>query len=293
MDRKLKLLAESLAPRVREELKRESESYTTEELNEAFAAAGLDTEKYTTEYLAEQLGFEPLNEYRKTPEHIAHLASLKDTDPAAYTKALNRHRYGKDVITGEIIDQKMFDYRRGRDKARLAKKMVDDPNNPGSKISMRDRNLQRLKDYSEVMVDDPENPGEKIRRGSLLSRKYSRQLVGLEPNEEGQMVPVRYGASFYDPKVARVGAKIISPSQKPGQTFDQGLAKQSNQSTVEKGLKPALRLDNMLGSQEEPQRQPESYTDEEMNEAFTAAGLDTDKFTTEYLAEQLGFKRLK
>jgi hypothetical protein len=37
----------------------------------------------------------------------------------------------------------------------------------------------------------------------------------------------------------------------------------------------------------------ESYTTAQLNEAFKAAGLDTKKFTTEYLAERLGFKRLK
>jgi hypothetical protein len=39
-----------------------AESYTLEELNEAFAQAGYDTKKYTVEYLAEQLGFRPVNE---------------------------------------------------------------------------------------------------------------------------------------------------------------------------------------------------------------------------------------
>jgi hypothetical protein len=36
----------------------------------------------------------------------------------------------------------------------------------------------------------------------------------------------------------------------------------------------------------------ESYTLPELHEAFTAAGLDTNKYTTEYLAEQLGFEPL-
>lgn len=36
--------------------------YTLPELNEAFAAAGLDTKKFTTEYLAERMGFRQLSE---------------------------------------------------------------------------------------------------------------------------------------------------------------------------------------------------------------------------------------
>jgi hypothetical protein len=39
-----------------------NEIYTTQELREAFVAAGLDTHKYKVEYLAEQIGFVNLNE---------------------------------------------------------------------------------------------------------------------------------------------------------------------------------------------------------------------------------------
>lgn len=48
------------------------DSYTTGELKEAFARAGLDTRKFRVEYLAEQLGFRRINE---APQLVTHMAT--------------------------------------------------------------------------------------------------------------------------------------------------------------------------------------------------------------------------
>ncbi len=51
----------------------DAEVFSTEELQEAFRAAGYDTGKYTTEYLAEQLGFVPVREGAGDASEIARI----------------------------------------------------------------------------------------------------------------------------------------------------------------------------------------------------------------------------
>ena len=55
--------------------------------------------------------------------------------------------------------------------------------------------------------------------------------------------------------------------------------------------KVASRL-NKRAVQAAAPEQGEAYTAEELQEAFTKAGLETNKYTTEYLAERLGFRRV-
>jgi hypothetical protein len=61
MNKRIRILAESISGRVPSELLR-VQVYTASELNEAFNAAGLDTRKYRFEYLAEQFGFRRISE---------------------------------------------------------------------------------------------------------------------------------------------------------------------------------------------------------------------------------------
>jgi hypothetical protein len=60
-----------------------------------------------------------------------------------------------------------------------------------------------------------------------------------------------------------------------------------------KSLLNAAREEIEKRRKQKPMPLPESYTLSELNEAFNALGLDTEKYTTEYLAEQLGFEPLK
>jgi hypothetical protein len=124
-----------------------------------------------------------------------------------------------------------------------------------------------------------------IRKNSLDARNQSRQLVQLQPNSDGNLVPVRKGAIYYRPKVARVGSQVLSNLSKY-QTFDKGIRKEIPLKKKVEEAKPTIDLpggDDVV---------KESYTLSELNEAFNALGLDTSKYTTEYLAEELGFSEV-
>jgi hypothetical protein len=159
------------------------EAYSTEELQEAFTKAGLDTKKYTTGYLAEQLGFEPLNELRD--------------------ETVRRAKQKSDEV------------------AELAKKWAS--------------TTPEWKNWIEFM----DKPYEERLKNPKMADFVQREVAG--------------NSEYLDYLNKRRRANRIS---------DLAL------------LNYDIR---------------ESYTAAELREAFTKAGLDTKKYTTEYLAEQLGF----
>jgi hypothetical protein len=221
MDRKLKLLAESLAPRAREELKRESESYTTEELNEAFAQAGYDTKKYTTEYLAEQLGFVPLSEM-----------GMKDA------RAFKNEKL---FLTGA---DGQYGQEGGTNKFAKMASVLKNERFPMEGI------------YKQVGPI-----------GSLFVKGLGKKIMKQRDKDQ-----TKYSNDF------SYGSRIVH-GRKLGKDAD---------GNVDGGYKQFRKRVEALKLMPDG-----SYTPGELEEAFKSAGLDTGKYTTEYLAEQLGFKRLK
>jgi hypothetical protein len=163
------------------------ESYTLEELNEAFALAGFNTRKYTVEYLAEQLGFRPVNE------------GFKEFAGSV----------GRGVKSG----------------------------------------LKRLDNTSKDVNKEIEGSGT-TGFGSMVGKG----MVGVA-KAAATPLAVGFGA---------VKGGIDHFKKNKGES------------------KPKDTGNNVS----------ESYTLSELNEAFALAGLDTSKYTTEYLAEQLGFREI-
>jgi hypothetical protein len=270
------------------------ESFTTEELNEAFAAAGLDTTKYTTEYLAEQLGFKKVLLENASKEKFDSWVKRypKDQPGVAAEIASNDAR-------AEVNNELLRDVR-----GTIAGRGGKDAKNIAATSSITNRNesytISELHEaFTAAGLDT-----------SKYTTEYLAEQLGFEPlNEKPEVViPAVSGqkevpqAYIYDdhPKGKEYGRAtqdnpVVNDMQGEGSgtrlyvTHDQAaeLAKDRDRFIDGRKIK--------LGKGEKPQLPglvKESYTLSELNEAFAAAGLDTNKFTTEYLAERLGFRQL-
>jgi hypothetical protein len=153
----------------------------------------------------------------------------------------------------------------------------------------------------------------------LLSRPAIAAYLKMTGGDESKMaekleklksiegdVDQAIGATMYDgkPKGSGTGKKIDQPKPSISHSAIEDISNLEVEPDLNnKGLYLKKKeysdikgkAEDALRKQEEvkPMPLPESYTLSELNEAFNSAGLDTGKYTTEYLAEQLGFRRIE
>jgi hypothetical protein len=230
---------------------RKGEKYTKEELKEAFEALELDTDKYTFEYLAEELGFEPLNELDAQTVYNAMM------------KRKNRYYNAEEDMnnTPEYQEYKKLLYRDPNDEPGKIKNLLSF----GTLRKKYEKNLPQ----ADKARDEKRSDAWKRALDSEAGQEYLKQEKKFQNNfaTSGKYVPKFEKAQASDLLNYRhVDPKAIGKEPMKGERYFDG-----------KIYNDGIRI-------------KESYTREELMEAFEALDLDTDKYTFEYLAEQLGFE---
>jgi hypothetical protein len=168
---------------------------------------------------------------------------------------------------------------------------------PGDSIDNRVRNIVRSNNKVTTESYAAEELREAFIRAGLDTNKYTldylAEQLGFVPLDE------YYDESPKDIAAKRTGYAMNQDLPEPKPTADdwkyaiKGRKSEGNASEV-------LDYERKRRKQAEAEKKtpdgrarniplPESYTLSELSEAFAAAGYDTGKYTTEYLAEQLGF----
>jgi hypothetical protein len=297
-----------------------NESYTTEQLREAFSRAGLDTKKFRVEYLAEQLGFVPLSESNRERAAIGALLGTilgGGIASGAVESILKPAEEKVEVTRSELqsdFDEKLpailqWEEDKLRDDA--AKIANSDPNEILG-YSAQDR-LDALNTIGAIDSSGPDNYVIKNANhfGSLLSpnqKLATRWTIPQvkSPGEESNPGVVHDN----NPHMPRLngGTKAMNriTSSLYSNHSSQNLKREAEKINSEVLANArtgaaiggsALTLGGMglgatAGALTGKKRIYESYTTEELREAFSKAGLDTRKFRVEYLAEQLGFRKI-
>jgi len=291
------------------------EVYTLEELNEAFNALRLDTEKYTTEYLAEELGFQQISEGKlgdslKRFVMPALFAANTAMSGGAMMNNINAVDQLKDNIRTQVYQDVDTELQDNEDRALANANAIMSFSKPGS------YQHELAKETIEAIRQG--GPGKKT-ANTAPSSGDRPQYTSFDTEDviSGKVKPITTGRKYIQPRNAGtvdvfdnedIDAEIASRIKSDETTkslqrqagnsalvgmASAGLAAGTAGKEIFDGKKPLVGSDVelpkvKLGKEENVS---ESYTLSELNEAFNALGLNTKKYTTEYLAKELGFKR--
>jgi hypothetical protein len=269
------------------------ESYTLSELNEAFSTVGLDTSKYTTEYLADQFGLQPLDE-GKVGDAMRWGWNKVVAPTAKWTwKNVARPvgRFAKDTAIGAT--DAVYQAGRGLVKggAELAKgtwntgvkagsKLAAGLGDTGMRVGRELTNTNRMNDLT--LRDDgsigPGKMGFMARTGRNIFNAGGQLVAGLAKTGLKTGAELAKGAAETGLKTGAELAKgAANAAVAQGKGIGRGVySAATNKAADYKDLyKPVM----------------ESYTREELSQLFEQMNLETEKYTFDYLAEQLGFEK--
>jgi hypothetical protein len=240
------------------------ESYSREDLEELFESLELDTDKYTFEYLAEELGF------------IQESSSSKKADKARedVEKDIEKSKLGteKGLKSENKIAKNVATYQKN-DAGKTAGTLISKARETENR-----KEKNKLYDDAKKLIKIGKDSKKTIKHPFLnTTGKYILKAgAGTAAGLAGAgLAGVPSGLGF-----AGYGAGV-------GAGFGGG-AKDLVKHTNRKDVGYNKKISNIS---KKHNLDEEYYTQEDLEQLFEALELDTDKYTFEYLAEELGFEQ--
>jgi hypothetical protein len=290
----------------------ESVTLSFEELNRLLESLNLDTDKYNFDYLAEQLGFQKVgllelsSSYKKAIKAADYLDSRRGQKITNNTQRLDT-----------VEARKNFEkFQNGREAARTIAiaRETNNPemmNNASKLISSTQAQKKNYDEATELLTNMQHQHQQQQQQRNQYAQGMNATRQGSNTNEsqshlnEGDeedfdnimaidnanfeaMTNIISGNQNSNAGNAPFKSKLMSRRQQAEAAAAQGIApfksklmsrRQRAEAAANQGIAPKLK-------------ESESFSTEELVRLFESFNLDTDKYTTEYLAEQLGFKPL-
>jgi len=289
----------------------ESVTLSFEELNRLLESLNLDTDKYNFDYLAEQLGFQKVgllelsSSYKKAIKAADYLDSRRGQKITNNTQRLDT-----------VEARKNFEkFQNGREAARAIAiaRETNDPemmNNASKLISSTQAQKKNYDEATELLTNMQHQHQQQqqrnqyaqgmnaIRQGSNTNESQSHLNEGDEEDFDNimaidnanfeAMTNIISGNQNSNAGNAPFKSKLMSRRQQAEAAAAQGNApfksklmsrRQQAEAAANQGIAPKLE-------------ESESFSTEELVRLFESFNLDTDKYTIEYLAEQLGFRKI-
>jgi len=203
-----------------------------------------------------------------------------------------------DSIPSEWESDNIFDKIKDKIKvSRAAKRLnkitgelgVSDPDEALNKLAAISK-VERLRQNKK---DSKERSAQKVKPYENPMWRYKKMVRDQKRELDSTPKLDLTGRPYNDSDWNRYYSKHLSEPAWPaninyGEPSQRYFRKQEEQENERRIAKDNM-IDAIKSRDNTPLPLPESYTLSELNEAFNALGLNTEKYTTEYLAEELGF----